>query len=173
MKMIESNSTKIYQRLIEAAHIKNHGDELLLTACEAGNKDAVEFLTGKGVNTYHPPEWSRSRHYRMTPYILAAVKSGSIDTVKSLLDLQCDIATKGFICLSKRMQNNVASNGIGCAAYHKQPKMLEFLLGKLPKEAINHRVIEKHDRFNSRMSTLYQKEFGNYTPLMLSIANCK
>jgi ankyrin repeat protein len=56
--------------LIDESHIKDHGEDLLLVACEAGNKDAVEFLIKKGVSISNPPEWTRSRYYRLTPYLL-------------------------------------------------------------------------------------------------------
>ena len=175
-KMIASNSTKIYQSLIDDDHIKNHGEDLLQVACETGNKDAVEFLTKKGIGISNPPEWTRSRYYRMTPYILQAVKSGSIDTVNAILGAKADIKTTGFVCLSKKYQNNVSSNVIGCAAYHGHPKLLKYLISKwggFHYSAVNHKCEEKHDNFNSRMSTVYKKDFVNYTPLMLSIANGK
>ena len=101
-KMIASKTTELYKSLIDDHHVKDHGEDLLQVACEVGNKEAVEFLIKKGIGLNNPPEWTRSRYYRMTPYIIQAVKSGCVDTVKAILNAQDSLKYTGFVCLSKK-----------------------------------------------------------------------
>ena len=56
--------------------------------------------------------------YGTAPYTIQAACAGDPETLKQLCNAGCSAAEDvGHFCLSRRRQNNVASNGLGAAAY--------------------------------------------------------
>jgi hypothetical protein len=80
----------------------------------------------------------------------------------------------GHICLSRRRQNSVVSNLLGCAAYHGSSDVLKFLVARLsPKyqvDTVNFAALESLD---IRKSGTYTPEFEGFTPLMLAVVSDK
>lgn len=118
-----------------------------------------------------PPERVQDdASYRRSPYVLQAAASGDVTTLQAVLDAAGSIADAGFICLSKKRKNHVASNVVGAAAYAGKRKLLEYVLKRVGKNHLEVPAQETHDKDSGKAPSTFVKEFAGYTPLMLAVA---
>jgi len=108
--------------------------------------------------------------YRRASYVLQAAAAGDVGTLGVVLDNGGAIADAGFICLSKKKKNHVASNVVGAAAYAGKRKLLEYVLHRVKKDYLEVPAQETHDKDSGRAPATYVKEFAGFTPLMLAVA---
>jgi hypothetical protein len=98
-----------------------------MIVCQEGRADYVKHFINKGdVDLNQPPEtMPDDTSYVKTSFLLAAVASGSTESVLNLIKSgKVSLETKGFICISPVQKNLVYSNVVGCAAWYGKSEML-------------------------------------------------
>mmetsp|Transcript_9715 Transcript_9715/g.16354 ORF Transcript_9715/g.16354 Transcript_9715/m.16354 type:complete len:207 (+) Transcript_9715:8-628(+) len=157
------------ENFLEDLDFLKYSSDLLLIAVSEGRSEVVDFLIDKGADFHSPPELlSDDDQYRRSPFILQAVRSGSLDTVKVLMNHGCSILDSGAIGLSKKRKNVVISNVIGCAAFYGRKSVLEFLVKRLDSKYLDLEALEQFDKVTSEQSK-FKKELSKHTPLMLAV----
>ena len=73
-----------------------YGWTFLTTAAQHGKSNIVNLLIRKGVDVKIPPKF----HF-CDSYVISAVSSGDLDTLKTILENGCSIKDKSFIAISK------------------------------------------------------------------------
>lgn len=131
----------------------------------------MELLVSKGVDLMSPPERVPDEpSYRRSSYVLQAAAAGDVPTLELVLQQGGSVADAGFICLSKKRKNHVASNVIGAAAYAGKRKLLEYILKRVKKDYLEVPAQETHDKDSGKAPSTFVKEFAGFTPLMLAVA---
>jgi hypothetical protein len=98
-----------------------------MIACQCGKADYVKHFISQGnIDLSKPPDKiPDDPTYIKTPFIIAAVASGSRECVLALIKKNPNCLKEiGFICLSPVENNLVSSNIVGCAAWHGNAEIL-------------------------------------------------
>jgi len=170
MKLMPMATREIAEPMLEKVDLLKWGSELMREAINHGKTDIVELLIDRGVDVLSPPEVIASDDtYRKSSFALQAVAGGSVPTLNVITKNGGSLSDGGFITLSKKRKNLVISNAVGAAAYFGKTKMLEHVINKLGKNALDVEAIEEQDK-KALKQLPFQKEMAKYTPLMLTIA---
>ena len=165
----------LLEPLIEKLDLLKYGADIAQSAVSLGKHEILELLVSKGVDLMSPPERVQEEPgYRRSPYVLQAAAGGDVPTLDLVLDNGGSIADAGFICLSTKRKNQVASNVVGAAAYAGKRKLLDYVLKRVGKEYLEVPAQETPDRdgasLTSKSAPAFVKEFAGFTPLMLAVA---
>lgn len=157
---------------LTSSELKQFGASYLQLSCALGKPQIVKFLLQKGVDVSSPPELvTFDESYRRSPFIIQAARSNSIETFEEVKNASVEVTERGSICLSRVQGNVVVSNAIGCAAYYGQVKMLKYLLGQLPQQAMELEAQEHKDKQyqGQGYGAQFVAEYNSFTPLMLAV----
>tara|TARA_B110000285_G_scaffold233275_1_gene306558 strand:- start:1876 stop:3093 length:1218 start_codon:yes stop_codon:yes gene_type:complete len=161
----------LLEPLIEKVDLLKFGPDIAQSAVAHGKHEIVELLVSKGVDLMSPPERVPDEpSYRRSSYVLQAAAAGDVPTLELVLQQGGSVSDIGFICLSKKKKNHVASNVIGAAAYAGKRKLLEYILKRVKKDYLEVPAQETHDKDGGKAASTFVKEFAGYTPLMLAVA---
>ena len=135
-----------------------------MIACQLGKADYVKHFIGQGtIDLTKPPDkLDDDPTYIKTPFIIAAVASGSRECVLALIKANPNcLKESGFICLSPVERNLVTSNIVGCAAWHGNAEMLSQII----------KAKDVDMEFPATEKKFLKSELQRCTPLSPAVAN--
>lgn len=141
---IDNMNVNALDAIIKDVDLLRVGGDLLHIACAHGKAELVKHLVSRGAMiTQVPDAVEGDKNYRKTPHVITAALSGDKDTFEAVINAGGNPTQKGFIGFSRKKKNLVKTNVIGAAAWANNKKLLEFLLTKLTKSAINIEAAEE------------------------------
>jgi hypothetical protein len=169
---IKIGDAKLLEPMLQKIDFMKYGGDLLTIACQEGKRDLVEHFMLKGADIMSPTDSVfGDENYRRTPFVISAASSGDWDTLQCVCQNGGSLADVGFICFSKKRKNLVMGNVLATAAWNGKNSLLKKVIANL-KNTLEMNSIEQPDTKskNTKVAGGFQKEFANYTPLMLAVS---